>query len=157
MIGAAEGDICEIFRIHGVVEGFCCSYIAEGAADETISEGKEILDLARAALEIRLPGNQPTPWNCEYGLRFNRRIGRASGQGRLGCLYEQYNGYIAILHKFSSNEPERRRQALEEHAAIREALSRREQEAARRAVQIHAENPLEALARRRGLIQPGTP
>lgn len=157
VIGVTEGDICEIFRIHGAVEELCCNYIVEEAAEETISEGKVILDLARAALEIRLPDNQPTPWNGEYDLRFNQWIGRASGRRRLGCLYEQYNSYIAILHKYRSIEPERWRQALEEHAAIWEALSRRDREAARRAVQIHAENSLEALARRREQIQPGTP
>ncbi len=149
VIGVSDEDIREIFRVRGMIEQIACDYIVEQAADETLAEGKRVLEEAARAIEL-YGGGSPI-WKNDFSQMFNAWISKASGRRRLGALYEQYNGYIALLRQINFSDTVRQKQALQEHIAIWNALAARSKARARYAVRRHAENSLNALLQFRKL------
>lgn len=148
VIGVSDEDIREIFRIRGMIERIACDYIIEQASDETIAEGKRILDEAECMLEFAM--STILPLDRDYSGMFNQWIGKANGRRRISALYDQYNRYIAVFRKInSSTDIGRRKQAWTEHMSIWSALAHRDKERAHKEILIHAENSLCALLERR--------
>jgi DNA-binding GntR family transcriptional regulator len=120
----------ELYEVRGVVEGLAARLAARHAAPEEIAvlaemvEGdRKVLGDARAlALANR---------------RFHRQLHRASHNRYLIQMLESMRRSMALLSTTTLAAPGRAGQSLDEHAAIVEAVARRDEAAAQAAAERH--------------------
>jgi len=130
-----------IFELRGALDGIAARRAAVSPSAETlVRKLHRLLDSQRLQIDV---GNLSR--YSDLDLTFHRQIWHASGNTRLVDVAETLSGQIRLGSGSSSQVPGRLPPALDEHAAIIEALQSGDGEAAAEAARAHVHNASVAL------------
>lgn len=136
-------EIASVFEVRRALEGLAAELAAERAtADEIELLERQLVELAECV------NTERADRYVELDTEFHATVYRLSRNERLGQILSLLREQIQRFRTRTLTSPRRRREALQEHRALVEALAIRDTEEARRAAQEHiesAENSLMSL------------
>lgn len=125
-------ELFEMFELVNELERSAARFAAQRISDDT---GRAILESARACLDVASTGDP-----LEYfraNLDFHASIHRASRNRFLESAIRQVNARAAIYRRQVLTLPNWATRSAEEHAAIAEAITARDEERAARLMEAH--------------------
>jgi DNA-binding GntR family transcriptional regulator len=134
-----DDDVRDIFQLFAFVAGELCARAAERVADEIVAE----LEAFQERLVDRFEAQD---WQAVERLNFelHRQINRESDSPKLASFLRRLNHYIP--RRFYASIDGWPTASLDDHAAILDALSRRDSQAARTTMSVHILHAGELLA-----------
>lgn len=136
-----DSEVLEIYRIRAVLEGLA----ARMAAERIEPEGLKELELLYEKMQKTLVED---PANVDKVHReFNDLIYRAAGSPRLYNMVTTLADYVIRYANIGYSNPERLRQANNEHRQLLEAIKLRDGDLAERVAREHIENSKRAYFR----------
>ena len=123
----------ELYEVRGVVEGLAARLAARHAAPEEIAV---LADMVGADRRIVADARALSLAN----RRFHRQLHRASHNRYLNQMLESMRRSLALISTTTLVAPGRGELALDEHAAIVDAIARRDEAAAQQAAERHISN-----------------
>lgn len=136
-------DLFELYELREVVDGMAARRAASSDAHEQTA--KHLNELLREQRRVVAAGK--IQQYGELDLLFHRHIWEASGNRRLLPIAENLIAQVRLGNRLSAQAPGRLPGALEEHAAIVDALRRGDSRAAERHVRNHVRQSGRALQR----------
>jgi len=144
-------DLREIHELRLALEGMA-AYLA---ATRGPTEG-----LARCAKELRRVGSRAAidvEEAQQFGWTFHDELFRATGNGRLVQAYDNLRAQSGLaLQKMRQYNPDRTRQAVNEHLDIHAAVAAQEPDAAQQRMWRHLSSAFEARLNALGAVRPRT-
>lgn len=136
-------DLLEIYEIREAVDSIASRRVAQSTSRAAVvTELEELLDKQRrcvAASDLDAYG--------ELDVAFHKAIWQGSGNRRLALVSDTLLGQVRIGNNISARAPGRLEAALEEHAAIIEALRQGDAESAERTTRDHVRRASIALGK----------
>lgn len=123
----------ELYEVRGVVEGLAARLAARHAAPEEIAVLAGMVEADR-----RIVGDAQAL--SLANRRFHRQLHRASHNRYLNQMLESMRRSLALISTTTLAAPGRGAEALDEHAAIVDAIARRDGAAAQEAAERHISN-----------------
>lgn len=123
----------ELYEVRGVVEGLAARLAARHAAPEEIAVLADMVEADR-----RMVGDFHAL--SLANRRFHRQLHRASHNRYLNQMLEGMRRSLALISTTTLEAPGRGAASLDEHAAIVEAIARRDETAAQSAAEQHISN-----------------
>lgn len=133
-------EITSVFEVRRALEGLAAELAAERATPEEI----ELLERQLVELAECVDTDQPDRY-VELDTEFHATVYRLSRNERLGQILNLLREQIQRFRTRTLASRQRRREALEEHRALVEALAARDAEEARRAAQEHIDSAEHSL------------
>jgi DNA-binding GntR family transcriptional regulator len=127
-------DIAELYEMREVLEGAAAAFAAKHAHDAEITHMDQLLQ------ESRKPGCDPVAMN----LAFHAAIYSAAHNQHLVRSLQAITDTTYLLGRSTLQTPERAEQAILEHQAILDAITRRDAQAAESAAKRHIRQALVA-------------
>jgi DNA-binding GntR family transcriptional regulator len=133
-------DVEETFRIRAVLEGFAARLAAERAAPEDVEEIEEILKRTEG-----LVGKEAPEQLLEWNTRFHDGLNALSGSAQLQQLLQSIHDKILRYRRITLEVGPARKQWLEEHRAILQAVRDRDPDRAERLTMQHVHRKKETI------------
>ncbi|MFQ5846083.1 MAG: GntR family transcriptional regulator [Candidatus Methylomirabilales bacterium] len=133
-------EVEETFRIRAVLEGFAARLAAERATPEGIAKVEEVLRRSEALVGTEAP-ERLLSWNT----RFHDGLNALSGSAQLQQLLQVIHDKILRYRRITLEVGRARKQWLQEHWAILQAIKDRDPEQAERLVAEHVHRKKETL------------
>ncbi|MFI6344379.1 GntR family transcriptional regulator [Streptomyces sp. NPDC050560] len=144
----AVGDMREIYELREALDGVAArdAAVAPGAAEFVRAELLPLYEEQR-----RLLDEQGGQGYSDVDVAFHRAIWHASGNSRLAGIMDNLGGQLRFGSGSSSRAPGRVPEALDEHAAIMEAVAAGDAERAEALARAHVRRAAEAFG---GVVTP---
>lgn len=138
--GITAKDIYDIYVIRSYLEGLCAKWACEHITREQIEELEEILYLSEFHI-------QKEHWEQIFELdnRFHLYLYNACGSKVLEHILSDYHHYVERVRKNTLSSQERAREASQEHKAILDAVTRKDEERAERLANEHIFKSIENI------------
>jgi DNA-binding GntR family transcriptional regulator len=138
--GITKKDIHDIYMIRSYLEGLCTKWACENITNAQIEALEEILYLSdfhsrRSHFEQMV----------DLDNKFHDLIYKASGSKILNHVLSDFHQYVERVRKITLSRPYRAEQSSKEHAAIVEALKKRDGELAEDLAHEHMMNTIQNL------------
>lgn len=133
-------EVEETFRIRAVLEGLAARMAAERATASSTAKLEEILNRTEALVDGK-PAARLLDWNT----RFHDGLIAASGSAQLQQLLQAIHDKILRYRRITLEVGQVRKQWLEEHRAILQAIRSRDPERAERLVAQHVHRKKETV------------
>jgi DNA-binding GntR family transcriptional regulator len=138
--GITKKDIHDIYIIRSYLEGLCAKWACENISNTQIEALEEILYLsdfhARRSHFDQL---------VELDNKFHDLIYKASGSKILNHVLSDFHQYVERVRKVTLSRPYRAEKSRKEHAAIVEAIKKRDQNLAEALANEHIMNTIQNL------------
>lgn len=138
--GFSREDIDEIYATREVLEGLAARLAAQHATDEELSELGRFLEQINRASRVR-----DFERAAQIHTQFDDLLYRMGRNRRLVGILTQYAEYIEHGKLISLTRQGRADEIRAEHAAMFEAIARRDPDAAERAARLHVANARRAF------------
>jgi DNA-binding GntR family transcriptional regulator len=139
--GITSKDIHDIYMIRSYLEGLCAKWACEHITEEQIEALDEILYLsdfhARRSHHEQL---------VELDNKFHDLIYKASGSKILDHVLSDFHHYVERIRKITLSMPSRASKSSEEHAAILDAIKKRDGELAEALAHEHIMNSIKNIS-----------
>lgn len=138
--GITMKDIHDIYTIRSYLEGLCAKWACDNITNAQLEALDEILYLSdfharRSHFEQMV----------ELDNKFHDLIYKASGSKILNHVLSDFHQYVERVRKITLSRPYRAEQSSKEHAAIVEALKKRDGEMAEALAHEHMKNTIKNL------------
>lgn len=138
--GITKKDIHDIYIIRSYLEGLCAKWACENITNTQIESLEEILYLSdfharRSHFEQMV----------ELDNKFHDLIYKASGSKILNHVLSDFHQYVERVRKITLARPYRAEQSSKEHAAIVEAIKKRDGELAETLAHEHIMNTIQNI------------
>jgi DNA-binding GntR family transcriptional regulator len=130
--GYSPGDLEEIYELRGLLEGAAARRAAEGASEEALTALTEVVERSRALRDRGELGELAALLG-----RFDVIVYDQVSNGRIRALIENLRAHLTRIGKLTESIPGRVEASVEEHAAIVDAISRRDPDDAERLMRTH--------------------
>ncbi|HHT87511.1 MAG TPA: GntR family transcriptional regulator [Clostridiales bacterium] len=138
--GITKKDIHDIYTIRSYLEGLCAKWACENITNAQIEELEEILYLsdfhARRSHYSQL---------VELDNKFHDLLYKASGSKILNHVLSDFHQYVERVRKITLSRPYRAEQSRKEHAAIVEAIKKRDKDLAEALAHEHMINTIQNI------------
>lgn len=138
--GITKKDIHDIYMIRSSLEGLCAKWACENISDAQIEALEEILYLSDFHAR-RSHFDQMV----ELDNKFHDLIYKASGSKILNHVLSDFHQYVERVRKITLSRPYRAEQSRNEHAAIVEAIKKRDGSLAETLANKHMMSTIENL------------
>lgn len=139
--GITRKDINDIYMIRSYLEGLCAKWACENITREQIEALEETLYLsdfhARRSHYEQL---------VELDNKFHDLIYKASGSKILNHVLSDFHHYVERIRKITLSSPERAKNSSKEHAAIVDAIRKRDGELAEKLAHEHIMNTIRNIS-----------
>lgn len=139
--GITKKDIHDIYMIRSYLEGLCAKWACEHITEEQIEALDEILYLsefhARRGHHDQL---------VELDNKFHDEIYKASGSKILDHVLSDFHHYVERIRKITLSRDQRASQSNAEHAAILDAIKKRDGELAEELAHEHIMNTIKNIS-----------
>ena len=150
-----SAEIEDIYRIRGVLEATAAALAAERMTKAEIAELGTIVDAQRkAALSADSLPREPV--SAVQADRFHHAIHVGAQSPRLLTLLEQLYAQVTHFRNLTLRLPGRAAASAQGHAAVFEAIAKRDADAAEHVMRLHIDDARQALVRQLETI-PGEP
>ncbi len=136
----SHADLAEIYPVRALLEGLAARLAAKHITDQELQTLRSLQHQMEAAYTKR-----DYKRATKIHTRFNVTLYRASRNKRLINILAQFNDYIEHSKVRSLALPGRPEEIRQEHAAMIEAIARRDGDAAETAARLHVENARRAF------------
>lgn len=138
--GITKKDIHDIYIIRSYLEGLCAKWACENITDEEIEALEEVMYLSdfharRGHYDMMV----------ELDNKFHELIYKASGSKILEHVLSDFHQYVERVRKITLSMPYRAEKSSKEHAAIVEAIKKRDGELAEALATEHIMNTIKNL------------
>jgi len=140
--GIDTQEIDDAYTLREVLDGLAARLAAQRISPEDLARLRTIMELMAEAVER---GREDTL--VELNLRFHELLLDASGNERLRQLSRSLSDLVRLYSAKAFRSQERDRDVLAEHAAIVDALQRRDPDGAEHAARLHMVEARTFLAR----------
>lgn len=132
-------DVQDVYAIRSLLEGLAARWAVENITEEQIEAMEEVLYMSEF---YRRKGN----WEQVYiaDNRFHEWMYMASGSHLLEHMLRTFHEYVQQVRKNALKDEKRAEKSFEEHAAILEAIKKRQPDEAARLATRHIENAVES-------------
>ena len=138
--GITKKDIHDIYMIRSYLEGLCAKLACENITNAQIEALEEILYLtdfhARRSHFDQI---------VELDNKFHDLLYKASGSKILNHVLSDFHQYVERVRKITLSRPYRAEKSSKEHAAIVEALKKRDGQLAETLAHVHMMNTIQNL------------
>lgn len=139
--GITKKDIHDIYIIRSYLEGLCAKWACVNITNTQIESLEEILYLSdfharRSHFEQMV----------ELDNKFHDLIYKASGSKMLNHLLSDFHQYVERVRKITLSRPYRAEQSSKEHAAIVEAIKKRDEVLAEKLAHEHMMNTIKNIS-----------
>ncbi|NLP16053.1 MAG: GntR family transcriptional regulator [Clostridiales bacterium] len=138
--GITKKDIHDIYMIRSYLEGLCAKLACENITNAQIEALEEILYLtdfhARRSHFDQI---------VELDNKFHDLLYKASGSKILNHVLSDFHQYVERVRKITLSRPYRAEKSSKEHAAIVEALKKRDEQLAETLAHVHMMNTIQNL------------
>lgn len=139
--GITSKDIHDIYIIRSYLEGLCAKWACEHITDSQIEALDEIMYLSD--FHSRRSHNDQL---VELDNKFHDLIYKASGSKILNHVLSDFHHYVERVRKITLSVPSRAIESRKEHAAILEAIKRRDGSLAEELAHEHIMNTIENIS-----------
>lgn len=150
VVGISREDMLDIYTIRQQLEGEAARRAAASVTEEALTEMKEILDLQRFYIESEKSAGENSDQIKNLDSRFHALLYNSCGSRPFADTLTSLHKKIIKFRKASVTRHSRAVLALEEHAAIYEALAAHDGQKAAEAALLHVTNARANIA---GIIQ----
>lgn len=137
--GICKDDITEIYAIRKAIEVLAVEFSVDNITSEELEQLKELSDRSK---KYAAAGEEDSFNNALK--EFNRLLIETSRKPRLIRLIDIHLDYLERFRFINRGKINRRKDAIEEHDAILEAISKSDKEKAKEAVIYHLDNAKKA-------------
>ncbi len=141
--GITSKDIHDIYMIRSYLEGLCARWACENITDSQIEALEEALYLSDFHA-----GRGHNGQLVELDNKFHELIYKASGSKILNHMLSDFHHYVERVRKITLAVPDRAAKAREEHAAILDAIRKRDGNLAEKLAHEHIINSMKNLTER---------
>lgn len=138
--GITKKDIHDIYMIRSYLEGLCARWACEHITDAQIEDLEEILYLSD--FHARRGHSEQM---VELDNKFHELIYKASGSKILNHVLSDFHQYVERVRKITLSRPYRAEKSSKEHAAIVEAIKKRDGDLAEALAHEHIVNTIKNL------------
>lgn len=138
--GITKKDIHDIYMIRSYLEGLCARWACENITDAEIEALDEILYLTEFHAK-----KGHSDQMVELDNKFHDLIYKASGSKILNHVLSDLHQYVERVRKITLSMPYRAEKSSKEHAAIVEAIKKRDGDLAEALAHEHIENTIKNL------------
>lgn len=139
--GITSKDIHDIYMIRSYLEGLCAKWACENITEAQIEDLEEILYLsdfhARRSHHDQL---------VELDNKFHELIYKASGSKILNHVLSDFHHYVERVRKITLSMPNRATKSSQEHAAILDAIKKRDGDLAEKLANEHIMNTIKNIS-----------
>ena len=128
----SDRDLEEIYELRAMLEGVAARVAATDAPDEA---RERLTDVVARSRELRDAGD--LAGLADLLGRFDQIVYEQVGNGRIRTLIDNLRAHLTRIGNLTEGIPGRVAASVEEHAAIVEAIARRDPDAAERAMRAH--------------------
>jgi len=141
--GITSKDMHDIYMIRSSLEGLCAKWACEHITQSQIEELEEILYLS----DFHAKKNHNEQM-VELDNKFHELIYEASGSKILYHVLSDFHHYVERIRKITLAMPSRASQASQEHAAILEAIKKRDGDLAEQLAYEHIKSSIKNISER---------
>ena len=138
--GITKKDIHDIYTIRSYLEGLCAKWACENITNAQIEELEEILYLSDFHARRSHYSQLVEPDN-----KFHDLLYKASGSKILNHVLSDFHQYVERVRKITLSRPYRAEQSRKEHAAIVEAIKKRDKDLAEALAHEHMINTIQNI------------
>lgn len=139
--GITSKDIHDIYVIRSYLEGLCAKWACEHITETQIEALDEILYLSE--FHARRSHNEQL---VDLDNKFHDLIYKASGSKILDHVLSDFHHYVERIRKVTLSRPTRARRSNEEHAAILDAIRKRDGKLAEELAHEHIMNTMKNIS-----------
>lgn len=139
--GITQKDIHDIYVIRSYLEGLCARWACEHITEAQIEALDEILYLSD--FHARRSHNEQL---VELDNKFHELIYEASGSKILDHVLSDFHHYVERVRKITLAAPERAKKSSQEHAAILDAIRKRDKDLAEALAHEHMINTIKNIS-----------
>lgn len=139
--GITKKDIHDIYMIRSYLEGLCAKWACEHITEEQIEALDEILYLSE--FHARRGHHEQL---VELDNKFHDEIYKASGSKILDHVLSDFHHYVERIRKITLSRDQRASQSNAEHAAILDAIKKRDGELAEALAHEHIMNTIKNIS-----------
>lgn len=139
--GITEKDIHDIYMIRSYLEGLCAKWACEHITEAQIEALDEILYLSD--FHARRSHHEQM---VELDNKFHELIYKASGSKILDHVLSDFHHYVERIRKITLSMPSRASKASQEHAAILDAIRKRDGDRAEALANEHIMNTIKNIS-----------
>lgn len=139
--GITQKDIHDIYVIRSYLEGLCAKWACEHITEAQIEALEEILYLSDFHA-----GRSHKEQLVELDNKFHELIYKASGSKILEHVLSDFHHYVERVRKITLAMPTRAKESSKEHAAIVEAIKKRDGELAEALAHEHIINTIKNIS-----------
>lgn len=139
--GITSKDIHDIYVIRSYLEGLCAKWACENITDEQIEALDEILYLS----EFHSSRGHKEQL-VELDNKFHDLIYKASGSKILNHVLSDFHHYVERIRKITLSHPIRATKSSKEHAAILDAIKKRDGDLAEKLAHEHIINTIQNIS-----------
>ncbi|MDF2484318.1 MAG: hypothetical protein K0R46_486 [Herbinix sp.] len=139
--GITQKDIHDIYVIRSSLEGLCARWACEHITEAQIEALDEILYLSD--FHARRSHNEQL---VELDNKFHELIYKASGSKILDHVLSDFHHYVERVRKITLAAPERAKKSSQEHAAILDAIRKRDKDLAEALAHEHIINTIKNIS-----------
>ncbi len=134
-----EKDVKDVYAIRSLLEGLAARWAVENITDEQIEAMEEVLYMSEYYRRKEL-------WEQVYVCdnKFHDLMYAASGSHLLEHMLRTFHEYVQQVRKSALQNEKRAKSSFEEHAAILEAIKKRQADEAAALAKQHIENAVES-------------
>jgi len=141
--GITSKDMHDIYMIRSSLEGLCAKWACDHITQTQIEELEEILYLS----DFHAKKNHNEQM-VELDNKFHELIYEASGSKILYHVLSDFHHYVERIRKITLAMPSRASQASQEHAAILEAIKKRDGDLAEQLAYEHIKSSIKNISER---------
>lgn len=138
--GISDQDIEDIFVIRSYLEGLCASWACERITKEQLDSLEEIVYLADFHV-----GKGHFEQVVDLDNRFHELLYEACGSRILAHVLSDYHHYAKRARTVNLSEKDRAKHSIAEHAAVVEAIRKKDKAAAERLAYAHIEESIKRM------------
>lgn len=139
--GITSKDIHDIYVIRSYLEGLCAKWACENITDAEIEALEEVLYLSE--FHARRSHNEQL---VELDNKFHDLIYKASGSKILDHMLSDFHHYVERVRKITLSRTSRATKSNEEHAAILDAIRKRDGDLAEALAHEHMMNTIKNIS-----------
>lgn len=149
-------EVESVQEIRGMVEGLAARRLAErDAANGNLAWLDEMQTLVDS-MAVAVDENNLQVY-FRLSREFHERLVRLNNSDTLNKIHDIVMNRAALFRQLSGSLPERQQSAVKEHAAILDAIRRRDAQAAQQLVMQHSLNGMISIQKALAVLDPATP
>lgn len=140
VVGISGKDIQDIYEIRSRLEGLCAKWAANSITADELDELEENIYLSEFHVK-----KEHFEQVVELDSRFHEILYKSSNSKMLDNLLSDFHHYVERVRRITLSNPERAKNAIEEHKKIVEALRNRDSDKAETLANQHIMNTIQNM------------